>query len=121
MAFHSCVKRLWEGNPCEKEKSWDGILVSVVFRNALKMGPPYPNLTTPAAMPATRSRGDQEVDTASLELRVRREDHDPANHALRAAGFAQNMVWVVVENLAGGDGMRDFLNLPVQVHYTDQV
>ncbi|CAH9109434.1 unnamed protein product [Cuscuta epithymum] len=65
-------------------------------------------------------RRNQEVDAAPLELRRRRDDQNPANHALRS-GFAKDVIGVVLEDFTGGDWVSDFVNVPIQVDYTDQV
>jgi len=74
----------------------------------------------PSLLRRQRRRGDQEVDAASLELSLRREDKNPANDALRT-GLAQNVVWIGLENFPCGDRTRDFLDAAVEVDYADQV
>lgn len=67
-----------------------------------------------------RRRRDQEVYAASLELGLRRQDQNPANNPL-GTRFAQNMVWVCLQNLTSCDMACDLFYIAIQMDYADQV
>lgn len=73
------------------------------------------NAVTPFALLLTLRYGrlrNQEVYAASLELRLRRENQNAANDALRT-WFAENVIWVRGKDLAGGDRTCDFFYVAI--------
>lgn len=63
---------------------------------------------------------NEKVDGAPLELGLRREYEKAADHAF-GAGFAQDVVRVVFEDLAGCDRAGYFFYVAVYVDYSDHV
>ncbi|GKV09533.1 hypothetical protein SLEP1_g21019 [Rubroshorea leprosula] len=63
---------------------------------------------------------DQEVDAATLELGVGREDEDFTAVAL-GAGFAENVVRIGLEDVGGRDRTGNLLDIAVEVNYSDQI
>ncbi|RZS17363.1 hypothetical protein BHM03_00049499 [Ensete ventricosum] len=68
-----------------------------------------------------RRGGDEEVDVAPLQLRLGRDDQDPADHPLRAAWLADDVVGVGRQYLPGGDMAAVLLHLPTKVHHAYHV
>ncbi|KAL0434841.1 UNVERIFIED_CONTAM: hypothetical protein Sradi_0192000 [Sesamum radiatum] len=71
-------------------------------------------------MPGQGRRRYQEVNGAPLKVGVGRQDKDPAGDAL-GAGFCEDVIRVVGQDLAGGDPTRELLHVPIRVYYSDQV
>ncbi|KAL2238399.1 UNVERIFIED_CONTAM: hypothetical protein Sindi_1031600, partial [Sesamum indicum] len=65
-----------------------------------------------ALLSGQRRGGYQEVNGAPFELGFRGQDQNPAGHAL-GAWLCENVIRVVLEDLAGGDPTRYFFYAPV--------
>lgn len=71
-------------------------------------------------VPGQGGRRNEEVDAASLELRLRRDDVDAADDAL-SARLAEDVVGVGLEDLSRSDGAGDLLHEAIQVDDPNEV
>lgn len=67
-----------------------------------------------------RRCGNEEVDFTPLELRLGGDDENSMNHPL-AGGLSENMVWVGLENVAGGHQVAELLDVAVEVDDPDHI
>ncbi|CAL9765014.1 unnamed protein product, partial [Musa acuminata subsp. burmannicoides] len=136
---------------CSTSIKFDLFPRATFFADSLQVRPPYPDPAAPMATMARllllredlcracvlgmllplvvaalllvgqRRGGDEEVDVAPLQLRLGRDDQDPADHALRAAWLAEDVVGVGRQDLPGGDMAAVLLHLATQVHHANHV
>lgn len=88
---------------------------------ACVLGMLLPLVVSALLLVGQRRGGDEEVDVAPLQLRLGRDDQDPADHALRAAWLAEDVVGVGRQDLPGGDMAAVLLHLATQVHHANHV